>query len=933
MKLSKRILALLVCAVMLATSCIFVNADAEDKATVTVGSTVNINEDVSYTNLTIKSGQNGNTVTGVSMEFDPKDGYIPMVFSCYSGTSGKLKTQYDIATQKYGYEVAGIINGAFFSMDSGSVSYGNYGTLVGIVISNGKIASAHAGYTDSVVAFGTDGSMNIVKSSLDYKLYINGEEIKNGLYYINKTSGNKVASNWNNNFYYYDTSCGRVCDTYAICPGYEVICEKIDNTDLTVGGTLKGKVLEVRENSYGAALAENTMDLSNKFVLFVKSTSPNAKYAKDLAEGDSINIGVSETVEASKEIMENANSVITNVGWLVKDGEDRTRIDDKIGTHSVTLEARWTAFGQKEDGSYVFFTSEGASTGSAGSITLRDVADYMISQGCVNVIRMDGGGSSAMYVQNTGNGEPGYAQASDRSVGDCILVVKKSSVVNEDLNTALQAKIDEAKASLEANPNEAIAELVADAEALLASDAPVSGDVRKMLNDLSGALSGKDELADLVAKATGISYKDYSEVVLTKLRAAYDNAVAVLGSDEATIEDVENAAAELKSLLALTGEATLVLSTGKNYTTTAPNRHDTYDDDGIRLTDGSKGNADAGNAKYAGWNSKDKTKPNVVEVTIDFGEATTTNNYKIYMAGGNWGINLPVDCISIEAFASDDNETFESVATASAEEIVHTGGNQDNSSWSTYTLTATGKKEVTSRYIKIVITHKAKGNGFIWIDEVEAGILGTPVTDAIYVTGFNTSIVSGACSIFTPAISEDSTVTRENANHSWTTNVVLKKGENEGEYIVVKSFKGSGTNTPSVTLAEDEIMIAAHSWEGTGVENPVVGSKDNETLLASAKVGQTVMLYGLDVEKAVAGVGAYVKIVVPEEPEYILGDVNGKDGVEKYDYILVKRAVMGTITLNETQQLAADVNGKDGVEKYDYILIKRHVMGTFTIKE
>lgn len=65
--------------------------------------------------------------------------------------------------------------------------------------------------------------------------------------------------------------------------------------------------------------------------------------------------------------------------------------------------------------------------------------------------------------------------------------------------------------------------------------------------------------------------------------------------------------------------------------------------------------------------------------------------------------------------------------------------------------------------------------------------------------------------------------------------------------------------------------------------------------------------------------------------DVILGDVNGKDGIEKYDYILVKRAVMGTVELSEAQQKAADVNGKDGVEKYDYILIKRHVMGTIEI--
>ena len=44
MKMTKRIFALVVCAVMLATSCIFVNAAPEDKATITIGETVNINE-------------------------------------------------------------------------------------------------------------------------------------------------------------------------------------------------------------------------------------------------------------------------------------------------------------------------------------------------------------------------------------------------------------------------------------------------------------------------------------------------------------------------------------------------------------------------------------------------------------------------------------------------------------------------------------------------------------------------------------------------------------------------------------------------------------------------------------------------------------------------------------------------------------------------
>ncbi len=518
------------------------------------GDAVTVEDGVTYQYYTINSDFADRTETAVALEFDPADGYIPMAFSCYSGTSGVLSTQYSKAVAKYGYDVVGVINGAFFSTDTSGL--GNYGTLNGIVISNGKIASAHSGLVDSVVAFGTDGSMNIVNSALDYKLYINGEELNDAIHYINKTSGSNYASQWNNKFYYYDTSCGRVCDTFEICPGYEVICEKQENSDLAVGTTLIGKVLEVKENSYGAALAEGTNDLSDKFVLFVKTASPYASYVKDLKAGDSINIAVNETIKNSKEIMENANSVISNVGWLVKDGVDQTEIKSTIGSHSVLLAARWTAFGQKADGSYVFFTSEGGSTGdSTRSITLRDVAKFMMEQGCVNVIRMDGGGSSAMYVKNTGNGSAGYVQSSSRSVGDCILVVKKSSLVDEDLVDALEAKIAEAAPFIE---NSSVKAVVDEAKALIDAGNVVSGDAKRLIANISAALTGKDALNDILAECAGINYKEYSEANLTLIREAYAEAVALFGDPNAAADDIFAICNELEALIATNGEGELV---------------------------------------------------------------------------------------------------------------------------------------------------------------------------------------------------------------------------------------------------------------------------------------------------------------------------------------------------------------------------------------
>ncbi len=61
------------------------------------------------------------------------------------------------------------------------------------------------------------------------------------------------------------------------------------------------------------------------------------------------------------------------------------------------------------------------------------------------------------------------------------------------------------------------------------------------------------------------------------------------------------------------------------------------------------------------------------------------------------------------------------------------------------------------------------------------------------------------------------------------------------------------------------------------------------------------------------------------------GDVNFSGSIDKFDYVLVKRVCLKTVTLGEKQLLSADVNGDETADKYDYVLIKRHCMGTYKI--
>ena len=976
MKQNNRIVAFTLVLIML-TACFTVFGSAAEFAFTKKGDEVNVNDDVTYQRYDLTSGVTGDTVDAVAMEFDPADGYIPMAFISNAGSATRLKSHYNTAVNKYGYDVVGIINGSFFSMADG--------TLVHSVVSNGKVFSSHAGDSADVIAFTEDGKAYAVTSCLDFGLYINGASV-GSIYYVNKTHGTSEskASGWGNGYYYYDTSCGKIADTNPYVNGYHVLCKKIDNTDLVVGRTMKGEVISVTHAADQLNVSEGYEDESDKFVIFVKETSTNAKYVKDLKEGDSVNVTVTETVESSREIMEKANSAIANVGWLVKDGVDRTYIDSIIGTHKVTTTlARWTALGTRPDGSWVFFTSDGGSTGSKPNTTLRDVAAAMIQMGCNNVFRMDGGGSTAMYTKNTGSGEPGYLMLSGtestcRAVSDCILIVKKSSVQKAELTEALQNRIAELKAggSLEA----AVQEAVEEAETYLSeSDVPVTGTVRSLLAKINEVASGKGELQNLLANAYGVSYKDYSEEVLTELRAAYANGNAVFGDPEATGEQVRAAADALAYWLALTGDQEIPLSIGAKYTIdqgavySNPTYVEAITDDGKRLTDGRKGSTEITSPAYTAFEKGSSQKP---VITIDLGEVKDADSFKLY-AGvrGDWGISAPV---SVLVEVSEDGSAYTAAGTMKGSE-----GRVYNESapCKSTELKLVLDSAVKVRYARFTVT--TTGN-FGWFDELEVCKNVKPVQNAIYITQFNKQILTNNCSIFTSTVGNLSDQTAVNAKY--TQNVFLKWDEEAGYYVVTKNTFGGGS-APNLVLGEGEILLAVHGDSGTA-------GYPNRQLASKIKVGDRVAFYGVDFENESIGVAPYafrldytVKFVnydnkvisekkytygdpveIPEEPTrpdangksykfagwdkevaatvtedatykatytegaaFVPGDVNGNGKIDASDYAMAKRAYLKTYTLSEEQLMRADINKNNKLDASEYAMIKRHYLKTYTI--
>ncbi|MBR5264428.1 MAG: phosphodiester glycosidase family protein, partial [Clostridia bacterium] len=460
MKFTKRLLCFLLTALLVLPVCggLLSSAAAEYSFTEDSSKAYEVTDGVFYSEYTLSSGVYENVyVSASALEFNTED-YMVVAFGGAAGGAAYLANQYRLATEA-GYEVVGAINGSFFSMDSGSTTHGNYGYLNEYLVSGGEIYSADNGNTASefggVVAFMSDGSIaNVTDSCLSFGLYINGQSVPGGLAHVNKYGGRYNPANWGNGFYYFDSHSGDLyydtskdasgkvygemisqALTFDNVPGYQVLCRKVNGSRLSVDSTLRGEVISVSNDAYGTKLAED------EFILFVKADSPNVSYVKGLAAGDPIDITATELGSNASGVTAGADSIIGICGYLVKDGKNLTTSSsfNTGAAHSNTTKARWTAFGIKADGSYVFFTTEGASTGSDGSVTLQDVAKAMMEMGCVDVIRLDGGGSSGMYVCDDGTGKAGFKQYSGRSIADCLLIVKRSSPALQKGKTELQA--------------------------------------------------------------------------------------------------------------------------------------------------------------------------------------------------------------------------------------------------------------------------------------------------------------------------------------------------------------------------------------------------------------------------------------------------------------------------------------------------------------
>lgn len=660
-----------------------------------------------YSGYTLSSGIYDGTVVDVSaLEFNSED-YMVMAYTGHvAGGVATLDEFYDMAVAD-GYEVVGMINGSFFTVATGIMD--EYDVVNGILVcANANNASKFDGMT----VLYSDGTLKSVENSeLAITLSFNGVEAKNMLTAINK-SGGESASGWKDTFYYFDSYSGTMKNddlsgqilTYQDCPGYEIVCKKETNSELSIGGTLYGKVTAIRENRCGGEVAEN------EFVLFMRSDSANASVIGGISVGDEVSISVEETVEGAYDVTKDAISVFENPSWLVKDGVNLVEQDsynNKGYWHNNVYQARWAVFGTKADGSWVFMTSEGGSSGTGGSATLQDVAKAMMDLGCTNVIRMDGGGSVGMYVADAGDGAPGYKQSHSRNVVDCIMVVKRSSPA---LNGTAKADLETLIKTCESETSKAYTDAVANAKAVLAKETSVSGDYLRAYRELQAVIKAYESLEDAIAQAETLTKDAYAPTVWLSVEQLLSDAKALQSDTNAATKALSETASALLTAVATTGEYKNNVALGKTYTFSSQPNSGYPDSTGNEMTDGLYSSETDGHASgWTGWNTD-------TDITIDLGEMYDgLNEFNVHALQLNgWGINVPP---SIKVYISDDGETFTEVALIPDPEGVDR--TKDNIA---YDCRLVLDEAVSARYVKFEV----KRSGFSFLGELEVIVTEQP---------------------------------------------------------------------------------------------------------------------------------------------------------------------------------------------------------------
>ncbi len=119
--------------------------------------------------------------------------------------------------------------------------------------------------------------------------------------------------------------------------------------------------------------------------------------------------------------------------------ENGVKIEQENNSVFIYKQPR-TAAGIKEDGTVIFVCVDGRNPGVSSGYTITELSDYLLSQGCVDAVNFDGGGSTTFYAADIGELNPKLKNSPsdgfERRVADGLIFVNMSPSVNQAIYAA-----------------------------------------------------------------------------------------------------------------------------------------------------------------------------------------------------------------------------------------------------------------------------------------------------------------------------------------------------------------------------------------------------------------------------------------------------------------------------------------------------------------
>lgn len=322
-----------------------------------------VGQGLSYTRM---EGRNsaGNQQANI-LTYQPNTGVTPIMVYADEQLYGSNATITNAVKylENQGKSVLGGTNADFFVLSTG--------IPIGLVIDEGELISSDA--WQYAAGFKADGTAVLGRPTMG--MTVSGASGSVSVSYFNKTRTTAGAYLLDRN---YDDA------THFSANGTYIVLERMDDTPVTVNGSVRLKVVSKGTGNTSFAIADNQMVLT-------KSDGANVPTWTDFAVGEEVTLSVRASDSNWSEVQYAVggkllidNSTVTTTGI---DGGSSNRARSAIGV--------------KADGTVVLYEIDGNQTASAG-LTAAQLGQELLELGCVRAICLDGGGSSAMALRKPG---------------------------------------------------------------------------------------------------------------------------------------------------------------------------------------------------------------------------------------------------------------------------------------------------------------------------------------------------------------------------------------------------------------------------------------------------------------------------------------------------------------------------------------------------